>query len=306
MSNSFELFVSDNDIGIRIDKYISDHLDNYTRSQIQKLIKDNFVYVNNNNVKANYKIRANDYIVINIQSQEVVVIKPENIDIDVIYEDDDLIIINKAKGVVVHPAAGHNSGTLVNGLLYHYKDQLSQINGDMRPGIVHRLDKNTTGALIVCKNDETHKSIAKQFKEKSVIRKYCAIVYNAFSQEEGIIDAPIGRHPVNRKIMAINHDNGRDAITHYKVIENLDHNFAYVECKLETGRTHQIRVHMSSILHPILGDDIYGPSKSRFKLDGQALHARVVGFVHPSYKKYMEFEAPLPDYFVKLINKLAK
>lgn len=306
MSNSFELFVSDNDVGIRIDKYISDYLDNYTRSQIQKLIKDGFVYVNNKNVKANYKVRTNDYIVINIKTAETLVIKPENIPIDVIYEDNDIIIINKAKGLVVHPAAGHNSATLVNGLLYHYKDQLSQVNGEMRQGIVHRLDKNTTGALIVCKNDAAHKSIAKQLKEKSVTRKYSAIVYNAFSQEEGIIDAPIGRHPINRKKMAINFDNGRDAITHYKVIENLDQNFAYVECKLETGRTHQIRVHMSSISHPILGDDIYGPSKSRFKLDGQALHARVVGFVHPFYKKYMEFEAPLPDYFVKLINKLSK
>lgn len=306
MSSSLELFASDNDIGMRIDKYITNYLDNYTRSQIQKLIKNGFVYVNNNNVKANYKVRANDYIVINIQSPEKIVIKPENIPIDVIYEDDDLIIINKAKGVVVHPAADHISGTIVNGLLYHYKNQLSQISGDMRPGIVHRLDKNTSGALIVCKNDEAHKSIAKQLKEKSITRKYCAIVYNAFSHEEGIINAPIGRHPVKRTKMSINYDNGRDAITHYKLIKNLEQNFAYVECKLETGRTHQIRVHMSSISHPILGDNVYGPSNRRFKLDGQALHARFVGFVHPSYKKYMEFEAPLPGYFVKLINKLIK
>ncbi len=306
MSNKYELFVNDNDIGIRIDKYISNYLDKHTRSQIQKMIKDGFIYVNNKNIKANYKVRANDYIVINIQTPEVVDIKPEDIPIDVIYEDDDLIIINKAKGVVVHPASGHNSRTLVNGLLYHYKNQLSKINGDMRPGIVHRLDKNTTGVIIVCKNDKSHESIARQLKEKTVTRKYNAIVYNAFSQEQGIIEAPIGRHPVNRKKMAINYDNGKDAITHYKVIENLNHNFSYVECKLETGRTHQIRVHMSSISHPILGDDIYGPSKSRFKLEGQVLHARIIGFEHPSSKKYMEFEATLPDYFIKLINKLSK
>lgn len=306
MNSKYELFVNDNDIGTRIDKYISNHLDKYTRSQIQKAIKDGFVYVNNNNVKANYKVKANDYIVINIQLPEVVTIKAEDIPIDVIYEDDDLIIINKAKGVVVHPASTHNSGTLVNGLLYHYKNQLSEINGDKRPGIVHRLDKDTTGALIVCKNDKSHKSIARQLKEKTVTRKYNAIVYNAFSQEKGVIEAPIARHPVNRMKMAINYDNGKNAITHYKVIENLKHNFTHVECKLETGRTHQIRVHMSSISHPILGDDKYGPSKSRFKLEGQALHARIIGFEHPSYKKYMEFEAPLPDYFIKLINKLSK
>lgn len=306
MSNSFELFVSDKDIGERVDKYISDCLDEYTRSQIQKLIKDGFVYVNNNNVKANYKVGLNDHIVINIKTPEKVIIKPENMPIDVIYEDDDLIIVNKAKGVVVHPAAEHISGTLVNGLLYHYKDQLSQISGEMRPGIVHRLDKNTTGALIVCKNDQAHKSIARQLKERLITRKYSAIVYNAFSQDEGVIKAPIGRHPINRTKMSIVYDNGREAITHYKLIKNLKQNFAYVECKLETGRKHQIRVHMSSISHPILGDNKYGPSNKKFKLDGQVLHARIIGFEHPSYKKYMEFEAPLPDYFVKLINKLDK
>lgn len=305
MENRVMIKVSD-EAGTRIDKVIVENLSQYTRSYIQKLIKEENVQVNGNTVKSNYKVEKGDEITILVPEPIALDILPEKMDLDILYEDEDIIVINKAKGVVVHPATGHYTGTIVNGLLYHCKGQLSGINGIMRPGIVHRIDMNTTGVIVVCKNDKAHNCIAEQLKVHSITRKYNAIVYNCFKQEKGIIDAPIGRHPVERKKMAINHKNGKHAVTHYQVLENLQGKYAYIECQLETGRTHQIRVHMASIQHPLLGDDVYGNRKTNFHLEGQTLHARVLGFVHPTTKEYMEFEAPLPEYFQNLLIKLRK
>ena len=228
---------------------------------------------------------------------------PEDIPLDIVYEDDDIIIVNKPKGMVVHPAPGHATGTLVNALMYHFgKEGLSSINGEFRPGIVHRIDMNTTGILVVCKNDKAHKSLSEQLKVHSITRKYYAIVCNNISEDEGTVNLPIGRHPKDRKKMAINYKNGRDAVTHYKVLERLGNNkYAFIECQLETGRTHQIRVHMASIHHPILGDDVYGPANCPFKLTGQTLHAGVLGFIHPTTGEYVEFKSELPEYFNKLL-----
>lgn len=288
----------------RIDKYLATQLSDYTRSFLQKLVKEGQVTVNEQVVKANYKVVTNDRITISIPEPEALDILPEDIPLDILYEDNDVIVINKGKNMVVHPAAGHYSGTLVNGLLYHCKDDLSGINGVMRPGIVHRIDMNTTGALVVCKNDKAHNSLAAQLKEHSITRKYVAIVHGHFKDQEGMVDGPIGRHPVDRKKMAINHKNGKRAVTHYHVLETLKNNFSYIECQLETGRTHQIRVHMASIGHPLLGDEVYGPSKCPFKLTGQTLHAKTLGFIHPTTNEYMEFSAPLPAYFEQLLTKL--
>lgn len=289
----------------RIDKYLATYMQDVTRSFIQRLIKEEQVTVNNQVVKSNYKVATNDEIRVQIPEPKPLDILPENIPLDILYEDSDVIVINKGKGMVVHPAAGHYSGTLVNGLLYHCKDDLSGINGIMRPGIVHRIDMNTTGALVVCKNDKAHNSLAEQLKEHSITRKYVAIVHGRFKEPKGTIEGPIGRHPVDRKKMAINLKNGKDAVTHYTVIEELNNNLSLVECELETGRTHQIRVHMASIQHPLLGDDVYGPAKCPYKnLVGQTLHAKTLGFIHPTTKEYIEFEAPLPEYFEALLTKL--
>ena len=290
--------------GVRIDKALAELQPDMSRSYIQKIMKEGNVTVNAKAVKANYKLEAGDTVVFPIPEPVALDILPEVLDLDILYEDDDIIVINKGKGMVVHPAAGHYSGTIVNGLLHHCKGQLSGINGVMRPGIVHRIDMNTTGAIVACKNDKAHRLIAEQLKEHSITRKYNAIVLNCFNQEQGTVDAPIGRHPVERKKMAINYQNGKHAVTHYRVLENLQGNYAYIECQLETGITHQIRVHMASIKHPLLGDDVYGPAKSPFHLQGQVLHARVLGFIHPTTGKYMEFEAPLPEYFAGLLEKL--
>ena len=227
----------------------------------------------------------------------------EKINLTAITEDDDIIVVNKPKGMVVHPAAGHYTGTLVNALMYHCRDNLSGINGVTRPGIVHRIDMNTTGVLVACKNDAAHIFLSEQLAVHSITRKYNAIVHNSFKDNSGTVDAPIGRHHIDRKKMAIDYKNGRNAVTHYSVISNYG-KYAHIECQLETGRTHQIRVHMSSIGHPLLGDDVYGSGKSPYRLEGQTLHARVLGFVHPSTRKYMEFEAPLPDYFKEIIVDL--
>lgn len=295
---------SDEYKGLRIDKFLSEQNPDYSRSYIQKLIKDGQVSVLGKAVKSNYKIDGSEEIVLLIPEQIVPDILPENIPLDILYEDQDLIVINKPKGMVVHPAAGHYSGTLVNALMYHCKDDLSGINGVMRPGIVHRIDQNTTGSLLVCKNDYAHNFIASQLKVHSITRKYRAIVHGNIKEDTGTIDAPIGRHPIDRKKMAIEPRNGREAVTHFQVLERFG-NYTYIECQLETGRTHQIRVHMSSIHHPIVGDDVYGPAKCPFSgLQGQTLHAQVLGFIHPRTKEYMEFSAPLPEYFESLLQKL--
>ena len=289
--------------GERIDKYLSEQLEDMTRSHIQKLIKENMVRVNGMAVKSNFKLSASDQIEVEIPELKEPDILPENIPLDILYEDQDILVVNKPKGMVVHPAPGHYTGTLVNGIMYHCKDNLSGINGVMRPGIVHRIDMDTTGSLLICKNDRAHQALAEQLKEHSITRKYHAIVHGRLKEDEGTIDKPIGRHPIDRKKMSVHCTNGREAITHYRVLKRFQQ-FTYIECQLETGRTHQIRVHMSSIGHPILGDQVYGPAKCPYKLQGQTLHAKVLGITHPTTGEYMEFDAPLPDYFQGLLEKM--
>lgn len=289
--------------GERIDKYLSEQLEDMTRSHIQKLIKENMVRVNGMTVKSNFKLSASDQIEVEIPELKEPDILPENIPLDILYEDQDILVVNKPKGMVVHPAPGHYTGTLVNAIMYHCKDNLSGINGVMRPGIVHRIDMDTTGSLLICKNDCAHQALAKQLKEHSITRKYHAIVHGRLKEDEGTIDKPIGRHPIDRKKMSVHCTNGREAVTHYRVLKRFQQ-FTYIECQLETGRTHQIRVHMSSIGHPILGDQVYGPAKCPYKLQGQTLHAKVLGITHPTTGKYMEFDAPLPDYFQGLLEKM--
>lgn len=295
-------YVTEEDEAERIDKYIALLSGDFSRSFIQKLIKDNAVLVNGRPVKASFTVSPGDEILLRVPELVLPEALPENIPLDILYEDVQVIVVNKPKGMVVHPAAGHYSGTLVNALLYHCKDELSGINGVMRPGIVHRIDMDTTGALVVCKTDEAHTSLAAQLKEHSITRKYRAIVHGNLKEDEGTIDAPLGRHPAERKKMAVVPD-GRRAVTHYKVLERLK-GYTYIECQLETGRTHQIRVHMASKGHPLLGDAVYGPAKCPAGgLRGQTLHAMVLGFVHPDSGRYMEFEAPLPEYFEMLLKK---
>lgn len=297
-----EWAVDEADIGIRLDAVISSKLTEYTRSYVQKLIKDELVSVNQSIKKSNYKCKDGDMISVEIPPLKELDIQPEDIPLDIVYEDHDVIIVNKPKGLVVHPAAGHEGGTLVNALLYHCKDNLSGINGVLRPGIVHRIDRDTTGLLIICKNDSSHQCIANQLKVHSVTRKYYAIVMGNIKEDDGTVDAPIGRHSIERKKMAINHTNGKRAVTHYKVLERFGQ-YTLIECQLETGRTHQIRVHMASIHHPLLGDTVYGSTKQPFTTDGQCLHAKIIGFIHPTTKEYMEFDSELPEYFVKLLNR---
>ncbi len=288
----------------RIDKYLSEQMEELSRSYIQKLLKDGHVKVNGKTVKSNYKLSKDDEICLDVPEAIEPEIAAEPMDLDILYEDSDIILINKPKGMVVHPAAGHYTGTLVNGLMYHCKEELSGINGVMRPGIVHRIDMDTTGVLIVCKNDKAHNAIAEQLKVHSITRKYYAIVHGVIKDDDGTVDAPIGRHPVDRKKMSINEKNGKQAVTHYHVLKRF-RRFTYVECQLKTGRTHQIRVHMASIGHPLLGDQVYGPAKVPFSgLQGQTLHAGVLGIIHPTTGAYMEFCAPLPEYFEKLLKKL--
>ena len=290
--------------GERLDKFLSIIYPDTSRSFFQKLIKDNGVLVNEKSEKASYRMCFEDVVTIHFPDAVETTIEPENIPLDILYEDDDLLIVNKPKGMVVHPSAGHFSGTLVNAIMYHCKDSLSGINGEIRPGIVHRIDMDTTGSLIVCKNDNSHVKIAEQIKVHSVNRIYEGIVYGNVKEDEGTIEGAIGRHPIERKKMAINEKNGKPAITHYKVLERFG-NYTYMQFKLETGRTHQIRVHMSSIGHPLIGDTLYSSGKSPFKnLCGQTLHAKTIGFIHPTKETYMEFHAPLPEYFEKLLSQL--
>nr|WP_304053883.1 RluA family pseudouridine synthase [Enterocloster clostridioformis] len=299
-----EFYPTDMEDHVRIDKYLAEACPDLSRSYIQKLLKSGQVLVNGQGVKASYIVEEEDRIELEVQEAVEPEIDAEPMDLDILYEDQDVILINKPKGMVVHPAAGHCSHTLVNGLMYHCKGQLSGINGVMRPGIVHRIDMDTTGVIIACKNDMAHSSIAAQLKEHSITRRYQAIVHGVISEDEGTVDAPIGRHPVERKKMSINYQNGKDAVTHYRVL-NRFRQYTHVECRLETGRTHQIRVHMASIRHPLLGDAVYGPAKCPISgLSGQTLHAGVLGFIHPRTGEYMEFSAPLPEYFDKLLHTL--
>jgi len=291
--------------GERIDRFLSENLENLSRSYIQKLLKDEKITVNQKSAKANYKINENDEIDILIPDPEMLDILPEEIPLDILYEDSDILVVNKPKGMVVHPAPGHYSHTLVNAVMYHCEHNLSGINGVLRPGIVHRIDMDTTGSLLICKNDKAHQIIADQLKEHSITRRYHAIVHGNLKEDIGTIEAPIGRHPIDRKKMSTKAKNGKPAVTHYKVLHRFC-NYTYIECELETGRTHQIRVHMASIGHPILGDRLYGPSKCPFKLQGQTLHAKILGVIHPSTGKYIEFDAPLPEYFEKLLTQLEK
>ena len=296
-------FVIQENQQMRLDKYLSEQFPEQTRSYLQKLIKEGQVLVNGKNVKSGYQLSKNDEVFVNIPEPKELDVEPQEMDLDIVYEDEDVILINKPKGMVVHPAPGHTTDTLVNGLLYHCRDNLSGINGVARPGIVHRIDRDTTGILIVCKNDMSHNSIAAQLKEHSINRRYRALVHGNLKEDQGTVEGSIGRHPIDRKKMAINEKNGKPAVTHYTVLERFG-NYTLIECKLETGRTHQIRVHMTSIGHPLVGDEVYGPAKCAFKLQGQCLHAMVLGFVHPRTNEYMEFSAELPQYFEELLRKL--
>ena len=296
-------FVETDANNMRIDRFISERMADTSRSYIQKLIKDELVTVDSKVVKSNYKVKEGEWVEIVLPEPVSLDIEAENIPLDILYEDSDVLLVNKPKDMVVHPSAGHVTGTLVNALLYHCKDSLSSINGVMRPGIVHRIDKDTTGILIICKNDKAHNCIAEQLKVHSITRRYHALVWNNVTDDTGTVDAPIGRHPVDRKKMAINHKNGKHAVTHYKVLERFGQ-YTYIQCELETGRTHQIRVHMASIGHPLVGDPVYGPAKQPFKTVGQMLHAKVFGFIHPSTNEYMEFETDLPEYFQLILEKL--
>ncbi len=284
----------------RIDKYVT--ADGLTRSQIQKLIENGDITVNGKCVKTNYKLKLNDEISVTVPEPKEANIKAENIPLDIVYEDGDLLVVNKPQGMVVHPAPGNYEGTLVNALMYHCKDSLSGINGVLRPGIVHRIDKDTSGLLLVAKTNEAHLSLAQQLKDKTTKREYVCIVNGLLKSRSGTIDAPIGRHPTSRLKMTVTASNSKNAVTHFRVIEYLN-NATYVSCRLETGRTHQIRVHMQYIGHSILGDPVYA-AKNPYHLQGQALHARLIGFTHPTSGEYMEFCAEPPQYFFELLDKL--
>ena len=303
----YEYIASTDQEGVRLDQFLAGELQGQSRTYIQKLIREERAKVNGKKAKASLKIHVDDRIEMTLPPLKELSVEPEKMDLDIIYEDQDVILVNKPKDLVVHPAPGRYSGTLVNGLLYHCKDRLSGINGVLRPGIVHRIDKDTTGLLVVCKTDMAHRSLAEQLKEHTITRRYEAIVYNNFREDSGTVEGPIGRDPRDRKKMAIEYKTGKPAVTHYKVLDHLNRQFNYIQCRLETGRTHQIRVHMASIAHPLLGDPVYGPSgklPAALTTQGQCLHARILGFVHPRTGEYMEFEAPLPVYFADLLKRL--
>ena len=297
------LKVSEGEEG-RLDKYLSDKLEDMTRSYLKKLISDDkAVLVNGNPAKPNYKLKPGDIIELAVPEPIELEIKAENISLDIVYEDNDMLVVNKPQGMVVHPAAGNYTGTLVNALLYHCGDSLSGINGEKRPGIVHRIDKDTSGLLLVAKNDNAHQKLSSQIKEHSLTRAYKALVHGNIKQDSGRIDAPIGRHPSDRKKMTITDKNSREAVTNFRVLERYGR-YTFVECILETGRTHQIRVHMSKNGHPIVGDKTYGVKKEEFNLTGQLLHAYKVGFIHPVSGEYMEFVSELPDYYMNVLDRL--
>nr|WP_316624194.1 RluA family pseudouridine synthase [uncultured Ruminococcus sp.] len=303
--NKLELIAAPDDAGVRIDRYISDHIEDISRTAVTKLIEDGKVTVGEKPVKKNYKTAEGDRICVMLDEPKPVDILPEDIPLDIVYEDGHLLVVNKPKGMVVHPAPGHESGTLVNALMYHCGDDLSGINCELRPGIVHRIDKNTSGLLAVAKSDIAHAGLSEQIKEHCFTREYLAICYGNIKEDERTVDAPIGRHKVDRKKMCVTQLNSRSAVTHIKVLERYT-GFTYILCRLETGRTHQIRVHMAHIGHPIAGDDVYGPSKVINELHGQCLHAYKLGFIHPVTGEYLEFTADPPESFVRFRDKLRK
>lgn len=302
MKMSEYIFSVENDEGLRLDKFLSEQISDRSRSFISNLIKDEKVLVNGRVVSKSYVLKDNDIVKAYIPEAVEYTAEAEDIPLDVVYEDSDLIIINKPKGMVVHPAAGNFTGTLVNALMHHCKGQLSGINGVLRPGIVHRIDKNTSGLLVVAKNDMAHNILAEQLKEHSVKREYRAVAYGRFKELEGRVDLPIGRDQNDRKKMTVTYKNSKNAVTNYKVIEELN-GFSYISCVLETGRTHQIRVHMAHLGHPLAGDDVYGQKKVISELQGQCLHAKTLGFVHPVSGEYMEFDSELPEYFTAFLEK---
>lgn len=308
MERTITIPVEECDEGKRLDQLIAAKCPDISRSYIQKLIKEGLhVSIDGNfSVKPKDAVLCGQHIVMRLPEPKPLDIRPQNIPLDILYEDDDVLVVNKPKDMVVHPAFGHYADTLVNAVMYHCGEHLSGINGILRPGIVHRIDKDTTGSIVVCKNDRAHKCLADQFREHTIARTYRAIVYNNFPDESGTIDMPVARDPVSRKKWRVTGEpNGKHAITHYRVLDHLNCQFNYIECRLETGRTHQIRVHMSHIGHPLLGDDVYSSGHSRFKhLKGQTLHAYTLGFVHPTTDEYMEFKAPIPQYFIDLLHKL--
>ncbi|MBQ4568801.1 MAG: RluA family pseudouridine synthase [Ruminococcus sp.] len=299
----YEFIITSDNSGLRIDKFLSENIPGKSRSQIANLIDSEDVLINGKATVKSYKLNTGDIIQVNIPEAIELEATPEDIPMDIVYEDEDIIVVNKPKGMVVHPAAGNYTGTLVNALLYHCKGNLSGINGVLRPGIVHRIDKNTSGLLVVAKSDRAHVSLSEQIKEHSMTREYRAVIYGHLKDEQGSVDAPIGRSTIDRKRMCVTDKNSKNAVTHYTIIEEFK-DFSYIKCVLETGRTHQIRVHMAYIGHPLAGDDVYGPKKVITELSGQCLHAMKLGFVHPVTNKYMEFSSDLPDYFEKFLNKI--
>lgn len=303
MISSFIFSVEDELSGERIDKVVTLKCELNSRSAAQRILDDGGVFVNGAPVSKNYKVKQGDRITVKIPEAKELEVNAENIPLDIRYEDSDLLVVNKPKNMVVHPAAGNYDGTLVNALLYHCKDSLSGINGVIRPGIVHRIDKDTSGLLIVAKNDFAHINLAEQIKAHSFTRQYQSVVYGKMKNETGKIDAPIGRHPVDRKKMTVTAKNSKNAVTHYELVEQYD-NFAHVRLTLETGRTHQIRVHMSYIGHPVAGDPVYGPKKVIEYLGGQCLHAGLIGFKHPRTGKYIEIESELPEYFTDFLRRI--
>lgn len=305
MSDFLIFTVSSDSAGDRIDKYISENSSSMSRSAVASIIEKGGVQVNGKEVSKNYKLRENDKITVVVPEPEELDAKPENIPLDIVYEDDDLLVVNKPKGMVVHPAAGNYTGTLVNALLYHCKDSLSGINGVLRPGIVHRIDKDTSGLLIVAKNDRAHAGLAEQIKAHSFERAYECVAHGNIKEDEFTVNQPIGRNPKDRKKMAVTYKNSKNAVTHFKVLKRYG-SFTHLRCTLETGRTHQIRVHLSYVGHPIAGDEVYGPKKPVKGLSGQCLHAKHIGFVHPITGEWLEFESPLPEYFTQFLNKLEK
>ena len=305
MADVFTYYVDDDGVGTRVDRFLADNMEGYTRSSLQRLLDEGNMLVGNSPVAKNYKCKQGDVISVSVPDAKPLDLEAQNIPLDIVYEDNDLLVVNKQKGMVVHPANGNPDGTLVNALMYHCGDSLSGINGIIRPGIVHRIDKDTSGLLIVAKNDAAHVGLAQQIKDHSFTRAYEAVVYGNVKEDEGTVNLPIGRNPKDRKKMAVVKANSKPAVTHYQVLERFG-DFTHIRCVLETGRTHQIRVHMAYIGHPVAGDGVYGPRKVITELEGQCLHAKQIGFVHPITNKYLEFDSELPDYFTKFISKIRK